>query len=399
VREQLRERGEEPDLDRVRGLFPPTTGDAAFDVSVINGNIERLRTVPDVDTGHPFLDLSVRTGLASIDATFQGDHPKYGIKGYGQNCHDGFPPTTIAAVDALSAWGIGERAAQLFRYWMRHFVNDNGTIRYYGPSIAEYGQLLDTAAVLEKRTGPEGWWDECFGPLDRMAGFLMRLRGEAEEDDGLIAGSPEADEREKVGKYFHNNAWAARGLRQWAGLCEQRGASPSVSISRIREVAQALAADTLAAIDKTWPADPSDWWLPARVEPVKRPPSLTGTQDASYANYHYWPELLSSGLLPREKAERIVRARTSGGGQFCGMTRFNDRLDDWPLADYLYALWALGNKWDFLLSLYGHVAYHQAEEHLTAYEQVAFPPGRSKAPYCLPCQLVAARAGRLLNRS
>ena len=78
------------------------------------------------------------------------------------------------------------------------------------------------------------------------------------------------------------------------------------------------------------------------------------------------------------------------------MTRFADWLDDWPLADYLYGLWALGRKDDFLLSLYGHVAYHQAEGHLTAYEQVTFPPGKEKAPYCLPSQLVAARTARLL---
>ncbi len=58
---------------------------------------------------------------------------------------------------------------------------------------------------------------------------------------------------------------------------------------------------------------------------------------------------------------------------------------------------ALGRTNDFLLSLYGHVAYHQAQDHLTAYEQVSFPPGTRKADYCLPCQLVAARAARRLN--
>ena len=78
------------------------------------------------------------------------------------------------------------------------------------------------------------------------------------------------------------------------------------------------------------------------------------------------------------------------------MTRFLDHLDDWPLADYLYGLWSLGRKRDFLLSLYGHVACHQAGGHLTAYEQVSFPPGVEAAPYCLPSQLVAPRAARLL---
>jgi hypothetical protein len=128
-----------------------------------------------------------------------------------------------------------------------------------------------------------------------------------------------------------------------------------------RKVAGELARDTVRAIERTWPADPADWWLPPQVEPLKRPARLTGALDvASYTNYRYWPELLSSGLLPGAMANRLVEARLTAGGQFCGMTRFADHLDDWPLADYLSGLWSLGRRDDFLLSLYGHVTYHQA---------------------------------------
>ncbi len=77
---------------------------------------------------------------------------------------------------------------------------------------------------------------------------------------------------------------------------------------------------------------------------MPRPARLTADRLASYTNYRYWPELLSSGLLPAEMANRVVDARLSAGGQFCGMTRFADHLDDWPLADYLSGLWSLGRK-------------------------------------------------------
>jgi len=395
VREALLASGP-PDLDAVLGLFPRLEGDPAFDPQLIKGNLERLRTIPDVNTGHPFLDLAIKTGLAHVDATFQGDHPKYGIKQYAQNMHDSFPPIIIATVDALSAWGLGARAAELFRYWLLHLVRDDGTIDYYGPSVSEYGQLLHTAALLDERAGPDPWWHDGFPALDRIAGRLLRLRAEAEKDDGLIGGAPEADERKKVGKYFHNNGWVVKGLRRWADLCERRAASPDTSVDRVRAAAHALADDTLAGIRRTWPEDPTDRWLPPQTEPLERPDRITGTRIASYTNYRYWPELLSSGLLPADMANRVVEARLSFGGQFCGMTRFREWIDDWPLADHLYGLWALGRKHDFLLSLFGHIAYHQAEGHLTAYEQVHFPPGTSKAAYCLPCQLVAARAGRLL---
>ncbi len=387
-----------PDLDTVLGLFPRTQGEPAFDPERIAAYARDLKTSPEVDTGHPFLDHAVKIGLAHIDATFQGDHPKYGVQVYANAEHDAFPPTIIAAVDALSAWGLHARAAALFRYWLEHFVRDDGTIAYYGPAISEYGQLLHTAALLAERGGTAAWWPEGFGALDRLAEHLLALRAAAEKEGGLIAGAPEADEREKVAPYFHNNAWAAKGLRRWADLCERQNASPSTPAGIVRKIADALAADTLAAIRKTWPENPEDPWLPPQTEPMARPKYVTEYREASYTNYRYWPELLSSGVLPPEMANRLVQARLSFGGQFCGMTRFCEWLDDWPLADYLYGLWALGRKDDFLLSLYGHIAYHQAEEHLTAYEQVTFPPGQAKAAYCLPCQLVAPRAARLLLR-
>jgi hypothetical protein len=102
VRVTLKDSGP-PDLDKILRLFPRLTGEPAFDLEVIARNSQRLRTTPEVDTGHPLLDRSVKTGLACIDTTFQGDHPKYGVDAYAKGEHDSFPPTIIAAVDALSA--------------------------------------------------------------------------------------------------------------------------------------------------------------------------------------------------------------------------------------------------------------------------------------------------------
>jgi hypothetical protein len=408
VRDDLLRRGDAPDLDRIRQLFPPTTGDVAFDPAVIRHNTERLVTTPEVNTGHPFLDLSVRTGLAFVDATFQGDHPKYGVKYYGDDRHDGFPPTIIAAVDALTAWGLHRRAAQLFQYWLINFVNQDGTIRYYGPSLSEYGQVLHTAVLLYERAGPAGWWDEGQTPLSRMADHILGLCANAEATADLVPGIPEADiakafpnnvsdsAHSEANRYFHNNAWIVCGLSRWSGLLESSGTSSKHPPSRLHRLAHGLAKRTLAAIEHTWPADSKDWWLSPQVEPGPRPDTLTATTFASYTNYRYWPELLSSGLLPPQLANRLVEARLSAGGQFCGMTRFLDHLDDWTLADYLQGLWQLGRKTDFLLSLYGHVAFHQAGGHLTAYEQVTLPPMKEREPYCLPCQLVAARTARFL---
>ncbi|MCJ7736819.1 MAG: hypothetical protein MUQ10_05820, partial [Anaerolineae bacterium] len=148
-----------PNLDSILQLYPRPTGEPAWDPDRIERAVAQLRTSPEVATRHPLLDRSIRVGLVSIDATFQGDHPKYGVGEYGKVEHDGFPPTIIAAVDALSAWGLNTRAAGLFRYWLATFVRPDGTINYYGPAISEYGQLLHTAALLMARAGATGWWD------------------------------------------------------------------------------------------------------------------------------------------------------------------------------------------------------------------------------------------------
>ena len=72
-----------PDLDKILTLFPRTTGKPAFDPERIAENVQKLETTPAVNTGHPFLDLSVKVGLAHIDPTFRGDHPRYGVGTYG----------------------------------------------------------------------------------------------------------------------------------------------------------------------------------------------------------------------------------------------------------------------------------------------------------------------------
>ncbi|MCX6900434.1 MAG: hypothetical protein NT105_17275 [Verrucomicrobia bacterium] len=375
-----------PNLDRILALYPRTTSAPAFDPELIADKVAKLKTKPAVNTGHRFLDLSVKVGLAHIDATFQGDHPKYGVGTYARPEHDGFPPTIIAAVDALTLWDLTPRAEQLFGYWLDHFVRPDGTIAYYGPSLGEYGQLLTSARRLMQRGGSREWLAKHRDALARLAQHLQSLIRQTGRV-ALTSGVPEADERKQTATYFHNNAWIVRGLDDWATL-----AKPPAQTGELRKL-------LLDAIRRTWPSDSKDWWLSPTVELAERPQGkITATRVGSYTNYRYWPELLSSRVLPRALAERVVNVRLSSGGQFCGMTRFSNHLDDWPLADYLEGLWWLGRKDDFLLSLYGHVAYHQAEGHLTAYEQVTLPPGKKVADYCLPCQLVAARAARVLAK-
>lgn len=400
-----------PDLDHILSLYPRPKGREAFHPLVIKKHLEELEPYPEIDTGHELIDQSVRVGLAHINATFQGDHPKYGVGYYDQTFHDGFPPTIISAVDALTLWGIHSRAKQLFRYWLTHFVNNEGQINYYGASLAEYGQLLDTANKLEKRAGGSIWYNDTIKKVDLLAIYVVNLYKSEKKNQGLISGVPEADQRGEPGYYFHNNAWVSKGLKKFVDLCERTGYTPGIDKRELLLIATQLEEDTLTAIKKSWPDDPNEWWLPARLGKIEKPEFLTGHREGSYTNYRYWLELLSSEILPEHLAHRLVDARLNGGGQFCGMTRLKGWVDDWTLSEYLISVWRLKRKREFLLSLYGHISYHQCQGHLTAYEQFHFPgvvpvkPARGnaeigywQADYCLPCQLTVARAAIHINK-
>jgi len=376
---------------RIVQCATPLEGDPAFDPELIDRKARELKLPPHARFEHPLLERAVRIGLAHIDVTFIGDHPKYGVGNYAQRRHDSFPPIIVAVVDALTLWGMAPRAQRLFSYWLRHFVLEDGNIDYYGTSLSEYGQLLTTARRLMAR-GIKGDWLVKHEPyLSRLA---CHLRDRVHETGRvrLVAGVPEADERKATATYFHNNAWMARGLRDWAYLLHRYLRRPRDAGS-FRRDANSLRQALHDAIEVTWGGDLDDWWLSPIVEPATRPKDRISTSRiGSYANYRYWPELLSSGMLRKDRMRALVMARLTGGGQFLGMTRFMDHLDDWPLMEYLEGLWKLGLRDDYRLSLWGHICYHQAQGHLTAYEQVTLPPGRKVADYCLPCQLVAVRA-------
>ena len=55
-----------PDLDRALSLLPRPTIQPGVNPALVEANIERLETHPRIDLGHPFLDLSVKTGLANV---------------------------------------------------------------------------------------------------------------------------------------------------------------------------------------------------------------------------------------------------------------------------------------------------------------------------------------------
>jgi len=321
--------------------------------------------------------------------TFTGRHPHYGVRRYGEVIHDGFPPTIISLVNCLIDWGHAALARDYLLYYFDRFVTDGGRFDYYGASLAEYGQMLSLARkVAGANSG--GWLDAIRPKLEAVRGWLWCEHSGSRT--GLIAGVPEADTRDEVDIYFHNNAWCWRGLRDIAAVLPREGE---------RARCDAYRANIIQAIGQATDNDSDPPFIPPVARRMK--PFETMTQDrlASYTNYRYWPELLSSGILSREQALAVVSYRVTHGGEANGMTRFLDRADNWPIAEYASALWRLGKLREFERLLLSHLAGHMVSETWTAYEQVGLAGEGFREPradYCVPAQLVAPRLLAWLGR-
>jgi hypothetical protein len=157
----------------------------------------------------------------------------------------------------------------------------------------------------------------------------------------------------------------------------------------LQQAAQTLRGDVLAALGRALQKELA--FLPPDAGDEKPFERMTESELASYTNYRYWPEMLSSGLLPPEMSDAIIAYRSAHGGEVAGTTRLEDVLDDWPYANYAWGLMEAGQIEHYLLGFYGHLALHETPGTFTAYESVAIKGADTRSyssDYCVPAQLV-----------
>jgi len=125
----------------------------------------------------PRVEDATRGAIVRALSGCVGLHPKYGMGGYwGGKSHDGFPPTVLSLCTCLLDWGFDEAARDRLEYYYSHFVKPDGTLDYYGPAVAEYGQLLDLGVAVARKTGDPAWFDRQSAAIGRMADHLLGLR-------------------------------------------------------------------------------------------------------------------------------------------------------------------------------------------------------------------------------
>jgi len=255
--------------------------------------------------------------------TYQGLHPKYGVKRYAETIHDGFPLTTISLVNCLLEWGFFNEAKEKLIYYIDNFIRENGTFDYYGPALSEYGQLLALIVKFVRYTNEWEVLEITFDKVSRIVNYVLSLVKESkgERPYGLVLGPAEADTRPSHIKYFFsNNLWLCRELLELGKLLlDSENEAFKEYGGSILEECELFLENVIDAIKSCF--DEKNKFLPPALE-VR--PFKTMAQDdfASYTNYCYWPEILSSDLLDEEMINAIVDYREIHGGEILGMTRF-----------------------------------------------------------------------------
>ncbi len=400
---RLRDAGGRCAFLRSHGEPRPATAEAFYGALLALHREQEALLAPAAQIRIPDREVTAgaRASLLRGFHTFVGLHPKYGVREYAKECHDTFPPAVLSLAGCALEWGLFDEGKALLGHWLRSFVREDGSFDYYGPALSEYGQMLALVTRCLHLTGDREWFDAHAEIAGHIAGRILRLRAESRSAHpptsplhGLIPANPEADYTGMdlpQQAYYSGDAWAWRGLKQFAGALA--GCRPQSAASDLSDAADAYREDIQASIERSLQRDCEPAFLPVIAGETGRYGTFTESTPASYANYRFYPELLSAGVLSLEQAEGVLGYRWTHGGDLLATTRIWDCLDDWPVANYAWGLLAAGRSDKIQMLLYAHLFHHHAAGTHTAFEAVRIAPGeepvrRHRTDHCVCAQVI-----------
>ncbi len=346
--------------------------------------------------------------MMTLASTFTGDHAHYGHRIYGEEFHDNFSPNYIWSLEATCLSGHGAWAKRIFRHMLQYVITESGRFAYrqgeeelYGASAEEYGQLLFVIERYSEILGIDEWSVHDFTKIMRLGHVLLSHIVPCEEFEGmrLVKMCAEADTNTRVHVYVNNNLWTVRGLFALSELLESKGFSAEACCFKAE--AESLLKNMLALIEKYSEDSRFGSLPPFRFGYTAKPETLSICDETfsdmmpeekrsyfvptfmrdqgavkqdltenTYANYRYYPEMLSAMYLPEDKAEAVIKMRENLGGEYMGMIRFMEHLDDWPAVHLARYLLETEKIEKYLLLLYAHTCHHGIPELMCYYEQV-----------------------------
>ena len=344
----------------------------------------------------PKADAAWRSSLIQARCAFTGLHPSYGAMIYRRLAHDSFPPAMLSMCETLLQYGHLAEAKDIYMYYFRRFVQADGSLDYYGPSIAEYGAILWLGAMLMAAVPDAA--PEIGGELIRMVCCVLRMFDRLDYetpplDAGLISGSPEADERKKVAIYYHNNFQLLRGLIMLAP--QMKAIGKNETFCELKKHAAFLE----KSLRHSFAAKKAELGgIPYSTDQKSIVDNIQSDRDTIYANYRYHLETLETGLLSKEDATALIKYREQHNGEFHGMTLFTGidgrtAVDNWPIASYARGLLEYGERERFSRLMNAQLENYLSPDVFTAYEQETTDgdPRVARAPFCVPVQLAFPR--------
>ena len=371
------------------------------------------------------LERVTRGAMAAAAVTCTGDRPHYGHKYYGKEIHDNFPPNYIWLIEAATILGREDWAKRIFEEMINYALTDEGKIVYrqgramsFGASATEYGCLLFLADRYFDKLAIGDLSKKQIKKIIGMGDFILHHAISCPEFGGkiLVKMCAEADTNCRVYVYLNNNLWAIRGLRALTSIIEKLGLEKidkySDTVDILWQNVEFLLNEKAVKDERfgllppfrfDYPPVPTnlsycrDTFYPMSDEEYEEYSKYTisrsipkeGAQDITencYANYRYYPEMLSAMLLPDEMADGAENLRDNLGGVILGMTRFRSWIDNWPVLHHARYLIESGRINKYLLLLYAHTELHGNREKLCYYEQVKLF-GKVSAHDCLPSLL------------
>jgi len=359
-----------------------------------------------------WVDMSTHAFVKEQMVRPGGVYPKYGAvdRDYYGSEYDGFQDIFTSALYTNLEWGRFEMAAQVLDNYYSDFVDAKGMVNMRGPETAQFGLTLSLLARYFRYTGDRALLLKHRAKIEATATILTELHEESlklprdSAGYGLIHGWSESDSclapqpMTWWQPYFNNSAFAARGLKDIAGIWGDlnRGkADPDATktASAWMKHSRSLQDAVVASIRQSVRRDVTPPYigpLPGTKLTVWES-LMTEHPSPQQWSHRVYAELLQADVLPPELANLVIDSMRANGATTLGVVANMERphpqgRDILGFISYGYAqmLLRLDRVEEYLLFLYSHRFHDHTRGSWTAGE-VSGITGDT-ALFCIPAQ-------------
>jgi len=325
-------------------------------------------------------------GIFSSLSNFVYNQSNYGFGGtywsVAREDNGSLPLNVLTVDEALMNWGLCDVAIDHLDYYVRNYIEieeESASFLNYtwgsaGDSLSDFGRLITILIRAVTLCRPDLSTKQRFvnvsialshNLLSRIATVERTKHSNACSCDGLLTGAPEHDwsnVRDRC--FFNNNVWTFRGLESLDTYLDHQDTNlANMTLVFRHKLESALGRCTTQ----------STGFLPPYANLTYKPfHNMTESREASYSNFRFYPETLLAGFLSTNTLNALLDLHNVKGGRVGGASRWQDHLDDMPVAGWGFGALLANRTADFHALLYGHSATYQSRGSFHTTEQLSF---------------------------